>query len=243
MKKNLRSICLFALMTFMLSFNSQAATSSYWKTTDAGTLKEFFPNNSKPLSLSAGSISTLYGSNNSGSTGGAFYFDITVGPEEININGLDINSEETGPLTLSVYKFVGTSVGNELNASLWGTPVTGTGVGAGLDNPSNVILSSPITLKANTTYAIALVLDATHGHDYTDGTGSNQVYSNSDLTISCGQATNSPFSDDVYTPRVWNGTIYYSASKPVPVSNWAIIAAMLLITGTVVIRFTIKRVA
>jgi hypothetical protein len=230
-------------MTFLFSFNSQAVTSSYWKTTDAGTLIEVFPNNTTPLSTSAGSISTLYGRNNGGSAGGAIYFDITVGPKNININELDINSEETGPLTLSVYKLVGTSVGNELNAGLWGTPVTGTGVGAGLNNPSNVILSSPIMLEANTTYGIALVLDGAHGHDYTDGNGSNQIYSNSDLTISCGQATNGSFSGTVNTPRVWNGTIYYSDAIPVPVSNWAIIAAMVLITGTVVIRFTIKRVA
>jgi hypothetical protein len=234
---------MFALITFTLSFNSQAVTSSYWKTTDAGTLMEVFPNNPTPLSTSAGSISTLYGTNNGGGVGGAIYFDITVGPKSININELDINTEETGSLTLSVYKFVGTSAGNEHNAGLWGTPITGTGVGAGSDNPTNVSLSSPITLNANTTYAIALVLDGTHAHDYTDGTGSNQIYSNSDLTISCGQATNLPFTGQIFTPRVWNGTIYYSVSTSVPVSNWAIIAAMFLITGTVILRFRIKRLA
>lgn len=246
MKKITLSLIVFLLTSITLSFSSMAAP--YWVTTDAGTQKQVFPGNwnvpaSLPLNGGLSSISTLFASDNGGNDGGAVYFDITVGAQNIYISQLDINSAETGALTLSVYKLIGTSVGNETNAGLWGTPITGTGVGLGNDIASNVTLSEPLTLNANTTYGIAIVLDGAHGHDYTNGTGTNQIYSNSDLTISCGQATNTPFTGSAFSPRVWNGTIYYTTVKPVPFSNWAVVVAMLLIAGSVVIKYRRKRLA
>jgi hypothetical protein len=52
---------------------------------------------------------------------------------------------------------------------------------------------------------------------YTNGTGSNQIYSNADLTMSNGSATNTFLvGGTVNTPRVWNGTINYTTGVAAP---------------------------
>jgi hypothetical protein len=240
MKILILSVLAFALAVFAFTAMAQEKQASYWVTTDAGTQVEIFPNNtllSQEGSRAAGSITTFYGYNNYGNPGGAYYFDITVGPSNININAFDINTSQPGNITLTVYNLVGTSVGNETNAGAWGVPVSvATGTGAGLNVPSNVTLNTPITLLANTTYGIAFVLDAGHAHYYTNGTGGNQYFSNADLSLSFGQATNVPFTPGVFTPRVWNGTIYYNTAT-VPLSNWAMGIGLLLILGAVVLQF------
>ena len=161
----------------------------------------------------AGSLGTLFNSNNGGSTGGAVYFDITVGPEDITITDLDINTAEAGAFTMDVYTLVGSYVGNEGDAGAWTLSSPSSGTSAGDDNPSNAVLDNPIALAAGTTYGMALVLDASHGHEYsgtgTDPAPGNTSYSNADLTLSLGSASNVPFDGAPFTPRIFNGNINY----------------------------------
>ncbi len=160
-----------------------------------------------------GSLTTLFNSNNGGAAGWTVLYDLTVGPEDIEVTGLDVNTSSTSAFNLDMYILEGTYVGNELNASAWGSPAaTGTGVGAGTDVPSEVVLDSPLTLTANTTYGIAIVMDAAPRYS---GTGTNPApgqlnYSNSDLSLDLGSAVSGFFSGSVFTPRIFNGTINYS---------------------------------
>jgi N-acetylneuraminic acid mutarotase len=163
----------------------------------------------------AGQITTLFASNNFGDPGGVNYYDLTVGPNAISITALDINTAETVPFTnVRVYILPGmTSQGNETNMALWTQVATGSGTGAGLDVPTHVTLSNPIPLNAGTLYGIAVVADPAITLHYTNGNGSNQNYSNADLALFLGSATNVPFTAPVFSPRVWNGTIYYSTGS------------------------------
>ncbi len=155
-------------------------------------------------------LSTLFAGGNGGSPGGAVYFDVTVGPSDITLTDLEIHTGEAGAFTMDVYAFVGTYVGNEDNAAAWGTPVAiASGTSAGANVPSPASLDVPVGLSAGTTYAMAFVLDAAHGHDYTNGDGTNQQYSNADLTIDLGSASNAPFTTPIFNPRVFNGTLNY----------------------------------
>ena len=157
-----------------------------------------------------GTISTLFDGGNGGSPGGAIYFDVTVGASDITLTDLEIHTGEAGAFTMDVYAFAGTYVGNETNAGAWGTPVAvASGTSAGAGNPSPATLDVPVVLAGGTTYAMAFVLDGTHGHDYTNGDGTNEQYSNADLTIDLGSATNAPFTGTVFNPRVFNGTLNY----------------------------------
>ena len=59
---------------------------------------------------------------------------------------------------------------------------------------------------------------------YTNGTGANQVYSNSDLTLTIGTSSNVFLSaGTVFTPRVWNGTFTYNVvPEPGPLALLAV---------------------
>jgi len=102
-----------------------------------------------------------------------------------------------------------TSQGNETNMALWTQVATGSGTGAGVDLPTHVTLSNPIPLNAGTLYGIAMVADPAITLHYTNGNGSNQNYSNANVALFLGSATNVPFTAPVFSPRVWNGTVYY----------------------------------
>ena len=157
-------------------------------------------------------ITTLFASNNNGSPGGANYFDLTVAANSITVTALDINTSATVAFSnVRVYVLPGmTSVGNETNMALWTQVATGSGTGAGVDMPTHVTLSNPFVLNAGTLYGIAVVADPAISLFYTNGNGSNQKFSNADLSLVLGSATNVPFTAPVFSPRVWNGTIYYT---------------------------------
>src|SRR5882724_1057235 len=164
------------------------------------------------------SITTLFASNNFGSLGGAVYFDLTVASSAISVTALDINTAETVSFSnFRVYVLPGmTSQGHETNMALWTQVATGSGTGVGVDMPTHVTLSNPFPLTAGTLYGIALVADPAISHHYTNGNGSNQNYSNADVSLFLGSATNVPFTAPVFSPRVWNGTIYYNVGGGTP---------------------------
>src|SRR5947208_9709692 len=115
-----------------------------------------------------------------------------------------------------------TFAGHETNMALWTQVATGSGTGAGVDLPTHVTLSNPIPLNAGTLYGIAMVADPAITLHYTNGNGSNQNYSNGDLALVLGSATNVPFTAPVFSPRVWNGRIYYSGGpcgSPTPTAT------------------------
>ena len=164
--------------------------------------------------VGAESLSTIYAGDNSGAPGGAVYFDATVGFGPILVTGFDTNTSSLDPFEMVIYRTApGVSAfGNETNPDAWVVVAVGTGTGAGFNQPSAVTLADAFTLQESTVYGIALVFTSLTQHDYTNGTGSNQVYFNSDLTITNGSASNSPLTG-LFHPRVWNGTMYYNASE------------------------------
>jgi len=170
----------------------------------------------------AQSITTLFNSNNAGSAGGGVYFDIVVGANPISITGFDVNTTAASNglvVPFRAWTAVGTSVGNQSNPAAWTLVATGSGVGAGLNLPTAITLGGSFLLNANTSYGIALSLSDGTGvnnraHAYS-GTGANPApgalqYSNADLTLNLGSATNVLFAGTPFTPRIWNGTIYYT---------------------------------
>jgi hypothetical protein len=175
----------------------------------------------------ANSITTLFSGGNNGSAGGGVYFDIQVGANPIQITGFDVNTLSTSPTTFgfSVFTKPGTYSGSEGNAGAWTLQTEGSGTLAGANVPNPVTINSPFVLQANTLYGMAISLSgqglAAASSAYTNGNGSNQFYSNSDLSLTLGSATNVLFGGTPFTPRVWNGTIHYNV-VPEPASMVAL---------------------
>ena len=171
---------------------------------------------------SAQSITTPpnFASNNGGSSGGAVYFDLTVtwgGPAGLTVTSLDTNCSATAGAiaTLEVYTTPGSYLGVETDPAAWTLVSSGTGCSLGQDVPTPVNISD-FPLPSGS-YGIAIVNSG--GHRYTNGNGTNQTVSGPHLSLSLGAATNVPFTGGIFSPRVWNGTIHYTASPQVLVTT------------------------
>jgi len=162
------------------------------------------------LLLAQSPLTTTYANNNGGSPGGSVYFDLTLNTG-IAITQLDTNTSGLSG-TLDLYTTPTTYSGNELNPGAWTLVATGTlttpgGIGA----PSAITFTSPFVLSPGT-FGVQLAANG-FAHSYTNGSGNNQIYSTTEITMNCGSAQNVQQSTagPVFTPRVWNGSIYYQA--------------------------------
>ena len=168
----------------------------------------------------SGDLTTLFAGGNGGSPGGAIYFDLTLN-EEILLTALDLHTGETGPFTVEMYvtEEGGTYIGNENNPGAWELLGTASGEGQGAGTPSFATFASALEGEPGT-YGVALVMSADHGHDYTNGDGTNQNYATPELEFAGGSATNEPFSGTVFNPRVFNGRFYYDYIGTTAVENF-----------------------
>ncbi len=169
-------------------------------------------------SANADTLTTLFAGGNSGSFGGAVYFDLEVGSLDVIIQSLESHLGDVSGTAFSdyqVYTRVGGYSGFEVGIGNWDFQTAGSGVSNGTGVPTNVSLDSVFTLSANTLYGVALVADPAVQHIYTNGDGNNQNYSDGNISLELGSATNLPFDDSagLFSPRVWNGSITYN---PVP---------------------------
>jgi hypothetical protein len=161
-------------------------------------------------------LETILEGGNRGSNGGTVYYTLEIGANNLTFTDVYLNcaADAGAGVDIVVYRTdpgMG-HVGNELNPAAWTQLSTGFGTTAGQNNFTEIALDTPFELQAGTTYGIAINLfhfGIGSGHEYTNGTGSNEVHENDDLTLRAGSATNSLFGPSVFTPRVWNGVLYY----------------------------------
>jgi hypothetical protein len=201
---------LFLLSTLLLTLSSATAQSGL--VCDDGTPLRQSISSGGPSAQAPGSLTSTFASNNgfSGNT-----FDITPNVD-IEITGLDFNGSNTAiQYNIDVYYKVGTSVGFEADPLAWTLLASGlSAVCSGTNLPTFVNMAgNGIVLSAGTTYGIYFdSVDYPTGASiqYTNGTGANEIYSNGDLLLECKTGQGSPaFSGTTFSPRVWNGTIYY----------------------------------
>jgi len=148
--------------------------------------------------------------------GGALYFGMTVTkPGGVRIQQLETNiaSPAGTPFTLNVWARVGPYQSAVTSSSGWILAATGTGVSAGPNQPSLVDVND--VLVPTGLWGVCLAVFGAE-HAYTAGNGLNQSYSNSDLALSLGSATDSLFSFPATTSVVWNGRLIYECTLPAP---------------------------
>jgi hypothetical protein len=161
-------------------------------------------------SAPAQSLTTLFAWDNGRSPGCTVFFDINVtNPAGMRITSFDVNVSEAAstPFTIDVYVTPNTYVGNDLTPGVWVKVASGSGLTAGVNNPSPAD-TNDFLLPAGS-HGIAIYYPNTNVR-YTNGTGSNQMYSNNDATLTLGIARSTLFGGTLFNPRVWNGTIHYA---------------------------------
>ena len=160
-------------------------TTTYWVNASTGALEP-------------GDITTTF-ANNNGSSGNMF--DVTA-YTDITIDSFYVNASAS--TTFEVWYRPGTYLGFQSSNAGWtqlGTYYV-TAMGSGV--PAALPIGG-LEIPAGETYGLYV----TGSVNYTNGTGTNQVYENNDMKIECG--TGGSYFAVTISPRVWNGTIFYTA--------------------------------
>ena len=161
-----------------------------------------------------GSLTTHF---NGGNGFAGNMFDITT-TTDLEITGIDFHARNnTNLFDIDLWYRVGTCVGNDLSPAGWILLGQVTGVmGAGAYGPTFADFSgNGVVFAAGQTYGIYMDnvnYSTSGGINYTNGVSTPETYSNADITLDAyyGKATPS-FTGSTFTPRVWNGTIYYDS--------------------------------
>jgi GEVED domain/MAM domain, meprin/A5/mu/Immune inhibitor A-like, MAM domain/Ig-like domain CHU_C associated/Secretion system C-terminal sorting domain len=143
-------------------------------------------------------------------------FDVTA-LNQITIDSFACNLQTTLLETMEVYYKSGTYSGFETNSSAW-TLLGSTSVVGGGSGIQTMVNIGGLTIPQGQTYALYITTTGGSSVTYTDGNGSNQNYSDANLSIQLGTGNGYPFGG-INTPRVWNGSIYYSSGNGACPSN------------------------
>jgi hypothetical protein len=157
----------------------------------------------------AGFLTTTYAGGNAQSGN---MFDVTVAGNNLTVTGFDLNLA-SGTWTIQVYEKSGSWVGFSNNAAAWTLVDSITGVVSSGEGSPTFVDVADFGLQANSASALYITTTSQGGiMQYTNGTGvGNVAASNADLLIREGAGIEYAFGT-TYTPRIWNGTIYYEQS-------------------------------
>lgn len=157
---------------------------------------------------------------NGGSNGGQIFFDLNVvNPAGIDLSQIDLHSDDSvgQNFTVDIYTCPTTYVGNTGNSAVWTLQASGGGVLAGLGQPT--LAEFPDFHLAPGNHGVTVIFTSGNaGHTYTNGNGANQIFTNADMTLSCGAAQNVPWDGAPFSPRVLNGTLRYNCAPAGPVT-------------------------
>lgn len=146
-------------------------------------------------------LTTMFSSNN-GQAGNMFNI---IAKNTITIDSFHVNATQS--TLMEVWYRQGSYIGYQTTQTGWTKLGEYTVNAAGSDNATSLPVGG-LTIPAGETYGIYITYAQGTGIRYTDGTGNNEVYSNDDMTLEAyhgGSRFNLTF-----TPRVWNGTVFYS---------------------------------
>lgn len=155
------------------------------------------------------SITTTFANNNGA---GGNMFEVTAGGSAVTITGLEGHWSSTS-VDVEVFFKTGSYIGSEQNASAWTSlGRTGTIPANGTGTPTLLPLSLGVTIPAGATYSF-FVHSHTGSINYTNGTTEGNIFVNDgnlSITEGIGTSSGTPFGTSRFSPRVWNGTLFYN---------------------------------
>lgn len=173
----------------------------------------------------AGVVTTTFSSNNSQSGN---MFDVVTLGGPLTVNAFDLNLAQ-GSWNIEVYRKSGSWQGHESDPSAW-TLIDAASVNSAGANVATYFDVADFTLDGTATSALYITSTVSNSPimQYTNGSGvGNVAAANADLQILEGAGVSYAFSS-LFTPRIWNGSIYYSATSVPEPGTLAILGAGLV---------------
>lgn len=158
-------------------------------------------------------LTTTFASNNGGVPGGAVYFTLEAlaGSGGVTISDIDLNCSSTTGNAVMIDVFVqpNTTGCTYQPDGLWIPHTSATGVSQGSNTPTNFLFNTPLELGEGCCLGVAIVATG-FAHLYTNGSTNPESYTNGQLKLTAGRASNTPFSSSFFEPRIVNARINYA---------------------------------
>lgn len=159
-------------------------------------------------SASSNIITTTFASNN-GQSGNMF--DVVNLIDDVTITAFDLNLE-SGNWDIEVYTKDDSWVGFDTDASAWTLVGMGSVTSAG-DDMATFFDVADFLLDGFSSTALYITVSNGTAMNYTNGTAAGSVFAdNGELQILEGLGKGYPFGSS-FSPRVWNGSIYYDLTQ------------------------------
>lgn len=164
-------------------------------------------------SFTTGDLTSLFARDNGATSN---YFDIVAsGGGDVAVESFDVNTGNTGLVDVQIWYYPNDTYTNHTtDPTGWAQlGATTTVTGSGINLPTYVDPGATVTIPAGQTYAffVSVVVSGTSTGDIEYTNGAN-TYSDSYLTLNLGMGsgTITPGGGNTFSPRSWNGTVYYS---------------------------------
>ncbi len=162
--------------------------------------------------VSSPDLTTQFTGGSVGSSNWMALFDLAINnPRGVEIVGMDVLAGSTGvAMAYDIYVTPGTCVGKEATNTAWRRVAQGSGTSAGsnANTRTYITLTRGIYLPAGT-YGIA-IHNTAGGWNYSSS-GTNPA--NIDMAISNPRVKAGLFTGTLFTPRYWNGSLYYAVNN------------------------------
>lgn len=137
-------------------------------------------------------------------------FDVQVGASGLMITAMDVNLDSRGQTAnISLYTRSGTYAGHTDSVAGWTLRDTVFVTSSG-DNIATFVDFADFTFDAGGLFGLYVTISDYVGSPHMLYTNGSNVYSNTDLTITTGIGKGNPdFTGSNFSPRTWNGTLYY----------------------------------
>ncbi len=134
---------------------------------------------------------------------------------DVTVESFDIHGDTGATFDVEVYAKTGTYVGFETDPGAWTLIGTAPGVvsnGDGVATPLDLMLGYEMSAGETHAFYVTPTDFSTGGFNYTNGTGVGNVFaSDANIEFLEGSGSGYPFNGTLFSPRVWNGNIIYTA--------------------------------
>ena len=138
---------------------------------------------------------------------GAMFVLLNTSNNYISIDGFDaLLSDSLSSYPVAIFYRMNRYAGYETDSAPWVLLQNDTVTSMGNGALTHITLNTPKVFAPNDSLAFYISTPSAYGLKYSDG---DSIFSNADISFIPGAGKNAYFGSNTFSPRMWNGNIYY----------------------------------